>query len=891
MIMAAPILATKLYMPPLRHDLVVRQRLLDRLNLGVQQKLTLISAPAGFGKTTLVSEWIMNCGQPVAWLSLDEGDSDLRRFLTYLVKALQMIMPNVGADVLSMLRASQQQPPSTESILTVLLNDVVTIPDPFILILDDYHMIESRAVDDALTFLLEHLPPAMHLIIATREDPALPLSRLRARGQLMELRAIDLRFTSAEVAGFLNQTMGLYLSDSDIAALEVRTEGWIAGLQLAAISMQGHRDATSFIKSFTGGHHFVLDYLMEEVLQQQSESVQSFLVRTSILDRLCGPLCDAVLLTPAASGQETLEYLEHANLFTVPLDNERHWYRYHHLFRDLLRNRLGQSLSPEEIAKLHIHASQWYENNDLMLEAFRHAAAANEVERAVRLMESRNMSLHIPGTVTAILNWLESLPASVLNAQPSLWCKQAELLLLNGQTTKVEEKLQATETALAAALADTEMNDHTRDLIGKIAAIRSNMALTQRHAEIMHIQASRALEYLHPSNLAYRSSATRDMGFAYALQGNRSAASRTFAKALSIAEASGDMVEPLLATIGLAEIQELENQLSQAADNYERILPQIREFSLLNTGAVYLGLARIYYEWNRLDTAEQYGQQSLQLAQQYSQLIHRFIMCRVFLSRLKLAQGDASAAATLLAEAEESAHRHNVALLMPEVIAGQIQLLLRQGAIDTAAKLAQQYELPMGRTRVLLAQGFASAALEVVESYRQQLEAKAWQNERLRTMVLQALALNAYGKRDKALELLGEVLALAEPGGFMRLFVDEGEPMRLLISDCRSQIEEQSHGQDRRLIAYVDKILASFVQSTEPRSKFIITHSEFVPPLSQRELDVLRLIAQGLSNDAISKRLYLALSTVKGHNRVIFDKLHVESRTEAVARARELGLL
>ena len=382
--MSTPILATKLYIPPPRSKIVLRSRLIERLNEGLSSgcKLTLISASAGFGKTTLVSEWVAGCQRPVAWLSLDEGDNDPVRFLTYLVAALQTlalsevegIASNIGAGVLAVLQSPQ--PPAIESILTALLNEIAAIPDHFILVLDDYHVIDSKHVDNVLTFLLEHLPPQIHLVIATREDPHLPLARLRARSQLTELRAADLRFTPSEAAEFLNQVMGLNLSAEDITALETRTEGWIAGLQLAAISMQGHQDAASFIKSFTGSHHFVLDYLIEEVLHRQPVEVQTFLLRTSILDRMCGPLCDSVLGSPSASGQETvsaqetLEYLEHANLFIVPLDNERRWYRYHHLFAELLRQRLGK---PKEFAEFHLRASQWHEENGDLGAAFHHA--------------------------------------------------------------------------------------------------------------------------------------------------------------------------------------------------------------------------------------------------------------------------------------------------------------------------------------------------------------------------------------------------------------------------------------------------------------------------------------------------------------------------------------
>src|SRR6266571_3067471 len=362
--MPTPILATKLYIPRLRPNVVSRPRLLERLNEGLHRKLTLISAPAGFGKTTLVSEWVEGIERPAAWLSLDEGDNDPARFLTYLVAALQTIAATLGEGALGVLQSPQPPPP--EAILTALLNDLTTIQDQFVLVLDDYHVIDAKAIDQALTYLVEHLPPRMHLVITTREDPQLPLARLRARGQLTEVRTADLRFTPSEAAAFLNQVMGLPLSAQDIAALERRTEGWIAGLQLAALSMQGHEDATSFIRSFTGSHHFVLDYLLEEVLGQQSERVQRFLLRTSILDRMSGPLCDAVVLDPSISGHAALEYLEHANLFLIHLDNERRWYRYHHLFADLRRQRLHQSASSGNeaggVPEYHIRASRWYED-------------------------------------------------------------------------------------------------------------------------------------------------------------------------------------------------------------------------------------------------------------------------------------------------------------------------------------------------------------------------------------------------------------------------------------------------------------------------------------------------------------------------------------------------
>jgi len=883
--MPTPILATKLYIPLPRPGIVARPHLVDRLNecLAVSCRLTLISAPAGFGKTTLVSEWIASCGKPVAWLSLDEGDNDPARFISYLVKALQTIQAGIGEGLLAALQSPQ--PLQIETILTTLLNEISTIPENFLLVLDDYHSIDSQPVDQCLAFLIEHQPPQMHLLIATREDPDLPLARLRARGQCTELRAADLRFTPAEAAEFLNRVMGLDLSDADSAALEARTEGWIAGLQLAAISMRGRKDAVGFIQSFTGSHRFVMDYLLEEVLHQQPESIQAFLLRTSVLDRMCGPLCDAVLLDPSIPGQATLEYLERANMFIVPQDNERRWYRYHHLFGDLLRKRLGQSLIPGGIAELHIHASEWHENNELILEAFRHAAAAHDIERAVRLMESRKMPLHLRGAATTILSWLESLPKTLLDARPALWWKQAALLLIIGQPMGVEEKLQAIETALAStARPGADLGDTTRDLIGRIAAARANLAQLQGQIEIVLVQGRRALEYLNPDNLVDRSMAIRSMGFAYYLQGDMNEAGRAYAEALSLGLASGDIINILLASIRLGQIQEQENQLHLAAETYRRVLQRIDEYSPPNATLAYLGLARICYEWNDLNAAEQYGEQSLQSARQYDQVIDRLILSELFQARLKLARGDAAGAASILAQAEQTARQKNYTFRVPDIAYAQADVLLHQGNTSAGAQLAQQYDLPLMQARVLIALDDPSAALAVLEPLRQQAKTKGWADRLLMVMAVQSLALYAHGEKEKAVELLGEVLARAEPEGFIRLFLDEGVRMAELLSAAAAQGIYPD---------YVNKLLASFkgemndrqLTTSVPGSLFLIE------PLSPRELEILKLIAQGLSNREIGERLFLALDTIKGHNRKIFDKLEVQSRTEAVARAHELGLI
>jgi LuxR family maltose regulon positive regulatory protein len=877
--MSNPILATKLYIPSPRPKMVLRPHLIERLNEGLSadHKLTLISASAGFGKTTLVSEWIATCGRPVAWLSTDEGDHDPARFISYLIKALQTIKAGMGDGLLTALQSPQ--PLQIETILTTLINEISLINGQFLLVLDDYHSIDSPPVDQSLAFLIEHQPPQMHLVIATREDPSLPLARLRVRGQLTELRAADLRFTPAEAAEFLNQMMGLNLSEGDIDALEAHTEGWIAGLQLAALSMQGREDSTSFIQSFTGSHHFVMDYLIEEVLGQQPENIQTFLLCTSMLDRMCSPLCDAILRDSSIPGQATLEYLERANLFIVSQDNERRWYRYHHLFNELLRKRLGQSLTPEGIAELHLRASEWYEYNNLILDAFRHAAVANDIERATRLMDSKKMPLHIRGVATTILDWLETLPGTVRNARPVLWWKQAALMLEIGQTIGVEEKLQAAEAALNDVPDDT-----TRDLIGKIALARATLALNQFDIETILTQVRRALGYLTPDDLSYRFTATLTLGYAYYLNEDLADAGRAYAEALALAQADGDIANTTLATFRLAQIQSLRNQLHQAAETYQRVLGLISEYSPSNAAVAYMNLADINYEWNNLDIAEKYLEKSSQLAQQYAHVVDRMVVNDLYLARVKLARGDVSGAESIASRAEDTAHQKNIRIRLQSVAYFKAWIHLRLGNLSEVTQLAQQNDLPLMQARALIAQGNPTAALEVAESQRQQAEAKELVQRLLEVMTVQSVALFVQGEMQKAIELLNEVLARAEPGSYIRLFLDEGPRMAELLSAAAAQGVR---------LGYVKKILAAF--DAEPKGVQPVTSvpgaSSLIDSLSPRELEVLGLIAQGLSNQEIGRRLFLALDTVKGHNRKIFDKLQVQSRTEAVARARELGLL
>jgi LuxR family maltose regulon positive regulatory protein len=879
------ILTTKLYAPQPPPRSVPRARLIERLDEGCERHLTLVSAPAGFGKTTAIATWVAGCGRPVAWLSLDAADRNPARFVAHLIAALQTIRPHVGQGVLGTLFSPQ--PPLMEAILTVVLNDIAASPERFILVLDDYHVVDAREVDDAVAFLLEHLPPQMHLVITTREDPQLPLARLRARGQMTELRATDLRFNPAEATAFLNDVMGLSLAEDDVTSLGSRTEGWITGLQLAAISMRGLDDATGFIASFTGSHRFVLDYLVEEVLHQQTERVQAFLLRTSILDRLCGPLCDAVVGDPATPGRETLEYLERINLFLVPLDNERRWYRYHHLFAELLRQRLLQSLSGRDgagVTEYHARASTWFEAHGHEIEAFQHAAAAQDVERAERLIAGPGMPLYIRGGTTQVLEWLASLPTPVLNARPALWVTWATALLVAGYITRVEPTLQAAE----AAVRDMPPDDVTRDLMKRMVGPRAIVALMTedvRQFDTIIAQSRRALEVLPPDNLRERATTSWKLGLAYQLQGERGPARPAFVDAIAAGEASGNTHITILASTSLGKLQEMDNHLHLADETYRRVLQLVGDPPRPLACEAYLGLARLAYEWNDLEAAQQFAQQSVTLARQMD--IASFASSELLLARLQLTSGDVSGAIAALAQTEQAVREREFWFRLPAVAAAQVLAFLRHGDLGAAAQLGQAYDLPTSLARVHLAHGDAPAALAVLAAWRAQVETRGWQDERLKVLVLQAVAHSAHGDRDAAVRVLGEALTVAEPGGFVRIFIDEGAPMARLLSHARAQGIRPD---------YAGKLLAACAVGERASNRTSDLPSgppaqRLVEPLSGRELEVLGLIAHGLSNRAIADRLFLAVDTVKGHNRVIFSKLQVKRRTEAVARARELNLI
>ena len=870
------------------------------------------------------------CERPVAWLSLDEGENDPARFLTYLVAALQTIAPTIGEGVLGVLQSPQ--PPPTEAILTALLNEITTLPDQFVLVLDDYHVIDAKAVDMALTFLVEHLPPQMHLVIATREDPQLPLARLRARSHLTELRAADLRFTASEAAAFLNQVMGLSLSAADIAALEDRTEGWIAGLQLAALSMQGHQDVPGFIRAFAGDHRYIVDYLVEEVLQRQPEPVRSFLLQTSILDRLNGPLCDAV--TGQEEGNARLEALERGNFFVVPLDDTRHWYRYHHLFAEVLSAHLLAE-QPDQVATLHRRASAWYEQHGSAADAIRHALAAEDFGRAADLVELAVPAMARSRQEATVLGWLKALPDELVRARPVLSVHYAGALLLSGELEGVEARLRDAEQWLdttadrgerlrIAPAAEMVVVDEAefRGLPGSIAIYRAAIALALGDVADTVKYARRALDLVPEDDHHRRGSAAGFLGLAYWTSGDLEAAHRSYAECMARVQRAGHISDAIGCSIALADIRIAQGRLREAMSTYERGLQLATEQGatvLRGAADMHVGMSELHRERDDLDAATQHLLRSKELGEHTGLPQNRY-RWRVAMARIREAQGDLDGALDLLHEAE----RLYVGDFFPNVrpiAAWKTRVWVAQGRLGEALDWAREQGLSVSDdlsylrefehitlARVLLARSKSDRAdrsmLEAMGLLERLLQA-AEEGERtgsiIEILVLQALAHQMQGDISAALVPLERALTLAEPEGYVRIFVDEGPPMAVLLA----KLHEHSRKRPRAALtnvplAYIERLLAllrgervqeGISPAATSSSSAPAPAQSLLDPLTERELEVLRLIAAGLSNRDIAARLVLALSTVKSYVNTIYGKLQVESRTQAVARARALHLL
>jgi len=905
--MAAPLLETKLHVPRWRRSLVARPRLGERLTRGAESALTLVSAPAGFGKTTLLAEWLAVAaadGRSVAWLSLDQGDNDPALFWTYLVAALNTGAPAGGTGALSLLQPPQ---PPGEAGLVALLNDLDAISDDVVLVLDDYHVIDARDVQDGMGFLLDHLPPQIHLVIASRADPPLPLARLRGRGELAEIRAADLRFTPGEAAAYLNEVMGLALTAADVAALEGRTEGWIAALQLAALSMQGREDTAAFIDGFAGDDRYIVDFLAEEVLQRQPGHIQHFLLQTSILDRLSGPLCDAV--TGQDGGKAKLTALERGNLFLVPLDDRRQWYRYHQLFADVLHARLLDE-QPGEVPDLHRRASAWYEQNDEPSEAIRHALAAGDFGRAADLIELAIPAMRRNRQEAAVLGWLELLPDDVVRARPVLSVGLAGALLAGGEYEGVEARLRDAERWLGgvtgihagsqAPAAEMVVVDDAeyRRLPAEIELYRAAQALVRGDGPGTVRHARRALGLSPADDHLGRASAAALMGLASWASGDLEAGHSGYAECMAGLRRAGHIADTFGCAIALADIRRTQGRLGEAMRTYEQALQRATQPGgpvLRGTADMYVGMSEIHRERDDLAAATQQLLRSQELGEHTGLPQNRY-RWRVAMARVREAEGDLGGALDLLNEAE----RLYVGDFFPNVRpvpALRARVRVAQGEWGQALGWARERDLSVEDdlsylrefehitlARVLMAQFTAERAGHSIQEATRLLKRllrAAEEGQRtgsvIEILVLQALACQARDDIPAALASLRRAVTLAEPEGYVRIFADEGTPMASLLSAAAKQ------GTARN---YVRQLLAA-VKQTEDSDP--VTQG-LIEPLSERELDVLRLLGTDLGGPDIARELVVSLNTIRTHTKNIYAKLGVNNRRAAVRRARELDL-
>jgi LuxR family maltose regulon positive regulatory protein len=895
--MPAPLLETKLFVPRPRRGLVLRRRLSERLDRGAEAKLTLVSAPAGFGKTTLLAEWLAAWADDrrAAWLSLDQSDNDPRSFWIYLIAALQTVEPGVGAGALALLQSPQ--PPPIETILATLLNELSTTPKDVVQVLDDYHVIDAREIQTGMAFLLDHLPPRLHVVIASRADPTLPLARLRARGELVEVRAADLRFTPEEAASYLNEVMGLELTARDVAALEGRTEGWIAALQLAALSMQGRDDPAGFIAGFAGDDRYIVDYLVEEVLQRQPEHVREFLLQTSVLNRLTGPLCDAV--TEQDGGKAMLEALDRANLFLVALDDRRQWYRYHHLFGDVLRAHLANE-QPDQVVKLHRRASAWYERNAERPEAIRHAFAARDFGHAADLVELAWPALARARQEVTLRGWLDALPDELLHCRPVLSNAYAGVLLSSGELEGVDQRLRDAERWLTPSRpADAQgvgmvvvNEEELRTLPGSVALHRAGYALARGNPVETVNHARRALDLAPEDDHLTRGGATALMGLAAWAIGDLETAYRTYAEGMADVQRGGHLSGTVGRAVTLADIRVAQGRLREALRTYERALQLASEQGgavVRGTADMYVGMSELQRERNELNAATQSLLRSQELGEQSGFAQNRY-RWRVAMARIHEARGDLDGALDLLSEAQPL-FMIDLSPNVRPIAASKARILVRQGRTGEALDWAREHGLSVADdlsyvheyehitlARVLLASGSAVQASGLLDRLLQAAEHGGRAGSMIEILVLQALANDVRGDMRAALVPLERALTLAEPEGYIRVFVDEGPRMAALL---------QAAAKRGIAAGYVQRLLSHFgTPASEPHAR-----QNLIEPLSERELDVLRLLATDLDGPDIASELMISLNTLRTHTKSIYSKLGVNNRRAAVRRAEELALL
>jgi LuxR family transcriptional regulator, maltose regulon positive regulatory protein len=904
-VVAGPLLETKLHVPRRRRGLVARPRLIERLSLQAEPTLTLVSAPAGFGKTTLLTEWLAAVsadGRSVAWLSLDKSDNDPVLFWTYLIGALQTAAGGVGGHALALLQSPQ---PPMEAVLATLLNELDASSNDVVLVLDDYHIIDAREVQDGMAFLLEHLPPQLHLVIASRADPPLPLARLRGRGQLAEIRAADLRFTPEEAAAYLNQAMGLALTAADVAALEGRTEGWIAALQLAALSLQGRDDVAAFIADFAGDDRYIVDYLAEEVLQRQPEHVQHFLLQTSALDRLSGPLCDAV--TGQDGGKAMLGALERGNLFLVPLDDRRRWYRYHQLFADVLRARMLDE-QPDQVPDLNRRASAWYEQNGQPSEAIGHALAAGEVERAADLIELAIPALRRRRQEATIRGWLDAIPSDAVRVRPVLAVGYIGALMAGGEFEGVEDRLREAERWLEPTGAGADATwappagvvvvdrAELARLPGAIGMYRAALALVRgdRSATIDHAQ--RVIHRAAAEDHLTRAGASALSGLARWGGGDLEAAHQAYSVAAEGLRRAGYIADVLGCSITLADIRITQGRLGEALRTYERALRLAATQQggvLRGTADMYVGMSQIACERNDLPAATQHLLRAEALGE-HTWLPQNPYRWRVAMARVREAEGDLDGALDLLDEAlrvytgDFSPNVRPIPALRARVLAAQGRVSeafawAREQGLSAEDDLSYLHEFEhITLARMLLARhgderaaGALDEATQLLERLLRAAEAGERTGSVIEILVLQALADQAGGDLPAALASLRRALTLSEPEGYVRVFAGEGAAAASLLRVAA----RQGIAPARRLLAAVD---GSEGRPVQPG---------LIEPLSERELDVLRLLGTDLDGPEIARELTVSLNTMRTHTRNIYAKLGVNNRRAAVRRAAELDLL
>jgi len=840
---------------------------------------------------------------------LDEGDNDPARFLAYFSAALKSIRQSEPEDHSGVLTSTKGTP--SEDFLINLINDIITISGGAVVVLDDYHLIHAQRVHDALAFLLDHQPPQLQLVIATRADPPLPIARLRAQGQVNEFRMGDLRFNQDEAAEFLIQVMGLKLTSEDVRVLVSRTEGWIAGLQMAAVSLRGREDVSNLIRTYTGGHRHVLDYLMEEVLQSQPQGIQSFLLQTAILDRLTGPLCDAVLggevedlnigavsttIEPrprgCSPGQEMLEYLDRSNLFIVPLDSERHWYRYHRLLADLLRKLLGQTW-PEKITTLHRRASQWYEVQGLTEVAIHHALAAEDYPHAARLIDRVAEAILMRSEITTFHGWMEKLPEELVLARPSLCIYHTWALLMGGHPLKrVKARL-------------SNLDESSTLVQGKANALRAFVAAFQGQMSTAFGLTRQALEQLPEEDIFLRGIAIWNQGFYYLVKGQLAKGLSALEETYKMGQKMGNFSLSVMAQSNLAEVHMYQGKLSRAKELFEQALKLGVDSSgnpLPIAGMAMMGLGELHRQWNDLETGERYLLEGIECIEKWSEVGR--LDGYVYLAQIRQAQGDIQGARTAIQKAQRLAVQFDATDLDDFMVEmAQARLWAHQGEFEMVERWIEMQpsrgvdlpetssnedslldfhikkRLDIIRARALLAKGSPEAALNLLQALPSILEQWGRVTRSIEVHNLIALANRKLGDIDQAMIAMERALSLAEPGGYVRIFLDEGQAMFELLHHAAS-----------RGIApeYVSKLISAFDEEMEAGST---PAQPLIDPLSERELEVLHLLARGLSNPEIAQELVIAVSTVRSHLKSIYSKLNVHRRWDAVQRGKELGLL